>query len=62
MTKAVIGKFDTKTKAFVIDNIGSLEFKAAERKTSLTVPDLTGEWAIFIPIAAVKQQQRPSKL
>lgn len=63
--QGVIGKFDEASKQFVIDTgllKATFEFKEAENKWSLTVPDLNGEWAVLIPAAAVNQKQRRSVL
>lgn len=52
-SKGRVGKLDTKTNAFVVENVGEFEFEEDENEWSLTVPDLNGEWALLIPSSAL---------
>lgn len=52
-TKVRIGKLDTATNTYTVDNVGEFEFEVEENEWSLTVPDLNGEWAILVPQEAV---------
>lgn len=47
------GRFDAATQQFVTTGLGEFEFEADENEWSLTVTDLNGEWAYFVPEAAV---------
>ncbi|KAI0474226.1 hypothetical protein F4859DRAFT_83130 [Xylaria cf. heliscus] len=47
------GRFDAATQQFVTTGLGEFEFEADENEWSLTVADLNGEWAFFVPEAAV---------
>lgn len=42
-----IGKLEG--DAFVVENVGELEFEVEENELSLTVEDVNGEFAIFVP-------------
>jgi hypothetical protein len=53
ISQGKIGKLDAATNTFVIDEtVGELEFEAEESELTLTVTDLNGEWAVFIPTSA----------
>ncbi|KAI0527769.1 hypothetical protein F5B22DRAFT_640749 [Xylaria bambusicola] len=52
-SKAVVGKFDAATQQFVTTGLGEFEFEEDENEWSLTVTDLNGQWAYFIPETAV---------
>ncbi|KAK3312584.1 hypothetical protein B0H66DRAFT_459442, partial [Apodospora peruviana] len=48
-----IGKLCKETNSFVIGaGVGELEFEDDENELTLTVKDLVGEWAMFLPDAA----------
>ncbi|KAI0443043.1 hypothetical protein F4803DRAFT_574917 [Xylaria telfairii] len=51
--QALPGRFDAATQQFVTTGLGEFEFEADENEWSLTVTDLNGEWAYFVPEAAV---------
>ena len=52
ISQGKIGRLCTETNTFVIsDNIGELEFEADENELTLTVSNLNGEWAVFLPKA-----------
>jgi hypothetical protein len=53
VSKGAIGKLDTKSGLFVVTGLGEFEFEEEENEWSLTVPDLNGEWAVFVPQTAV---------
>jgi hypothetical protein len=40
--------------AFVVDNVGDLEFELEENELTLTVADLNGEFALFVPDGTVE--------
>lgn len=52
VTQGTVGKLDPATNTFVTQGLGEFEFEADENEWSLTVPNLNGEWAIFIPQSA----------
>lgn len=52
-TKGTIGKLDTATNQFVTEGLGEFEFEQDENEWSLTVADMNGEWAVFVPTTAV---------
>ncbi|KAJ2977222.1 hypothetical protein NUW58_g7876 [Xylaria curta] len=52
-SKGVVGKFDVATQQFVTTGLGEFEFEAEEDEWTLTVTDLNGEWAFFVPESAV---------
>lgn len=48
-----IGRLCNETNSFVIGaGVGDLEFETDENELTMTVADLVGEWAIFLPVAA----------
>ncbi|KIJ34584.1 hypothetical protein M422DRAFT_117451, partial [Sphaerobolus stellatus SS14] len=49
LTKSVVGRLDTTTNTFVVENVGELEFEDDEGEISLTVDDVNGEWAVLAP-------------
>ncbi|PGH23435.1 hypothetical protein AJ80_02545 [Polytolypa hystricis UAMH7299] len=53
VTQGIIGKLDAATNTFVIEGLGEFEFEDDENEWTLTVPDLNGEWAVFIPETAL---------
>ncbi|KAF5331353.1 hypothetical protein D9611_011879 [Ephemerocybe angulata] len=60
ITKGVIGKLDAAKNEWVTDPAAlkaEFEVEADENEWTLTVPDLNGEWAVFIPTTAVKSPQ-----
>lgn len=53
ISKGKVGKLDAATNTFIIDEtVGELEFEVEENELTLTVADLNGEWAVFVPAAA----------
>ncbi|KAI0542498.1 hypothetical protein GGR58DRAFT_525007 [Xylaria digitata] len=52
-SKGIPGKFDTATQQFVTTDLGEFEFEEEENEWSLTVTDLNGQWAFFVPETAV---------
>jgi hypothetical protein len=45
------GKLCTEAKAFVISTaLGTQDFEADEGESKFVVADMTGEWAVFVPI------------
>ncbi|TPX59167.1 hypothetical protein PhCBS80983_g02681 [Powellomyces hirtus] len=50
VTAGVIGKFDEATMSFKVNGLGEFEFEADELEWTLTVNDLNGEWATFVPV------------
>lgn len=51
--QVIPGKFDAATQQFITTDIGEFEFEVEEDEWSLTVTDLNGEWAWFVPETAV---------
>lgn len=48
-----IGRLCTEANAFLIDSaVGELEFEAEENELTLSVANINGEWAIFLPAEA----------
>lgn len=54
VSQSVLGKLDAATNQFVTEGLGELEFEAEENEIALKVADMNGEWAVFVPITAVK--------
>ncbi|KAK1955930.1 hypothetical protein LY78DRAFT_663928 [Colletotrichum sublineola] len=53
ISKGQIGRLFTEINAFIIDPaLGELEFEAEENELTLTVANMNGEFAIFVPQAA----------
>ncbi|KAI1357691.1 hypothetical protein F5Y08DRAFT_333688 [Xylaria arbuscula] len=52
-SQGVVGKFDAATQQFVTTGLGEFEFEEDEDEWSLTVTDLNGQWAFFVPETAV---------
>ncbi|KAI0404092.1 hypothetical protein F4802DRAFT_264410 [Xylaria palmicola] len=52
-SKGLPGRLDPATRQFVTEGLGEFEFEADEDEWSLTVADLNGEWAFFVPEDAV---------
>ncbi|KAF2971982.1 hypothetical protein GQX73_g1612 [Xylaria multiplex] len=52
-SKGIPGKFDAATQQFVTTDLGEFEFEEEENEWSLTVTDLNGQWAFFVPETAV---------
>ncbi|KAI8821873.1 uncharacterized protein EV422DRAFT_556650 [Fimicolochytrium jonesii] len=59
VSAGVIGKFDAASMSFKVDGLGEFEFEADENEWTLTVQDLNGEWATFIPDAAAAPAALP---
>ncbi|KIJ41150.1 hypothetical protein M422DRAFT_48900 [Sphaerobolus stellatus SS14] len=49
ITKSLVGRLDTTTNTFVVENVGELEFEDDEGEISLAVDDANGEWAVLAP-------------
>ncbi|KAK3338715.1 hypothetical protein B0H65DRAFT_579416 [Neurospora tetraspora] len=50
ISQAKLGKLCTETNSFVIgDGVGETEFEADENEVATKVPDLVGEFALFVP-------------
>lgn len=56
VSQGTIGKLDPATNTFTVEGLGEFEFEVEENEWSLTVADVNGEWAAFIPAAAVGAQ------
>lgn len=53
ISQGQVGKLCTETNTYVVGaGVGELEFEAEENELTLTVDDLNGDWAIFVPSAA----------
>lgn len=53
ISQGQIGRFCAEAGVFVIDPaLGELEFEVEENELTLTVANMNGEWAAFIPVAA----------
>ncbi|KAK0733768.1 hypothetical protein B0T26DRAFT_760224 [Lasiosphaeria miniovina] len=53
ISKGQIGRLCAETKSFVVGaGVGELEFEDDENELTLTVDNMVGEWAIFLPTAA----------
>lgn len=50
ISQGQVGRLCTETNTFVVGaGVGELEFEADENELTLTVDDLVGEWAFFVP-------------
>lgn len=53
ISQGKIGRLCTEAGAFLIDSaVGELEFEAEENELTLSVANMNGEWAIFLPAEA----------
>lgn len=53
ISQGQIGKLCTETNTYVVGaGVGELEFELEENELTLTVDDMNGDWAIFVPAAA----------
>jgi hypothetical protein len=53
ISKGQIGRFCTDMNTFIVGAaVGELEFEVEENELTLTVDNMVGEWAVFVPAAA----------
>ena len=52
ISKGQIGRLCPETNAFIVGaSVGELEFEVEENELTLTVDNMVGEWAVFLPQA-----------